>query len=338
MRTSRRRGFTLIELLVVIAIIAVLIALLLPAVQQAREAARRTQCKNNLKQIGLAMHNYHDAFKMFPASSYNLGIGSATYQYWTPLPPTYKNTNGLVMLLPYLDQGPLYNRYDQNQAGSWSYVYGAYTQAQQAGTGPMPANNNAPATLTKLAVFLCPSDKGENKYPYANQYYSISDTVVGGYKTSYDFSAHYTDYYYGHYCPVNVPRTQRTMFWADSDTDMASPKDGTSNTVMFWEQCLDKYNGVAGAWGYRCHVNIGIDASSIFYGGINRWDYYNGVYGYTPVPGVLGQWATPGSQHTGGCHCLLADGSTHFLSQNIDQKVLDRMVFMADGQPFNSPF
>ena len=104
MRTSRIRGFTLIELLVVIAIIAALIALLLPAVQQAREAARRTQCKNNLKQIGLALHNYHDAFTIFPASSYNLGIGGPP-QYWLPLPPTYKNHSGSLMLLPYLDPG-----------------------------------------------------------------------------------------------------------------------------------------------------------------------------------------------------------------------------------------
>jgi len=337
MRTSRTRGFTLIELLVVIAIIAVLIALLLPAVQQAREAARRTQCKNNLKQIGLAMHNYHDAFSLFPASSYNLGIGGPA-QYWTPLPPTYKNTNGMVMLLPYLDQQPLYNRYDQNQAGSWSYVYGAYTQAQQAGN----ANNNAPVTLTKLTVLLCPSDKGENKYPAMNKYYSISDTVAGGFKTSYDFSSHYTDYYYGHYCPVNVPKQQRPMFWADSDTEIASCSDGTSNTAMFWEQCLDKWNGVTGAWGYRCHVNIGIDGA--WYGGINRWDYYRGIYpGYPPegpqgVPGRQGQWATPGSMHTGGCHLLLADGSVHFLSENIDQVTLNQLSWMADGKRMSSPF
>src|SRR6478609_4093851 len=99
----RTRGFTLIELLVVIAIIAILIALLLPAVQQAREAARRTQCKNNLKQIGLALHNYHDTFLCLPHR-----------QGGTNGPdPTQNNrdeTGGTVFLLPYIDQAPLYNQ------------------------------------------------------------------------------------------------------------------------------------------------------------------------------------------------------------------------------------
>ena len=98
-RETARRGFTLIELLVVIAIIAILIALLLPAVQQAREAARRSQCRNNMKQIGLAMHNYHDNFNCFPATCYAPGIGATEYisggSTATAI-PRQKNTSGLL--------------------------------------------------------------------------------------------------------------------------------------------------------------------------------------------------------------------------------------------------
>src|SRR4051812_30971338 len=104
----RFRAFTLIELLVVIAIIAILIALLLPAVQQAREAARRTQCRNNLKQMGLALHNYHDTYRLFPASYYR------DWPHNSSTNPTAGRPGWgwAVMLLPYMDQGPLFNALD----------------------------------------------------------------------------------------------------------------------------------------------------------------------------------------------------------------------------------
>ncbi|MCA9067093.1 MAG: DUF1559 domain-containing protein, partial [Planctomycetaceae bacterium] len=107
-RQSLKRGFTLIELLVVIAIIAILIALLLPAVQQAREAARRTQCKNNMKQFGLAMHNYHEAHSTFPlGTSVNFSTSSGGGNFIS---------NGIVMMLPYFDQTNLSNLYNQTIA------------------------------------------------------------------------------------------------------------------------------------------------------------------------------------------------------------------------------
>jgi prepilin-type N-terminal cleavage/methylation domain-containing protein len=137
MGARRHRGFTLIELLVVIAIIAILIALLLPAVQQAREAARQSQCKNNLKQIGLALHNYHDVFNMFPASYL------VDYNHPERDEETLDGPSGWAwgtMLLPYLDQAPLYNAFEIH----------------------LPAwhPNNAVAVQTPLEVFLCPSATG----------------------------------------------------------------------------------------------------------------------------------------------------------------------------------
>ncbi|OYW19556.1 MAG: prepilin-type cleavage/methylation domain-containing protein, partial [Planctomycetales bacterium 12-60-4] len=124
----RSHGFTLIELLVVIAIIAILIALLLPAVQQAREAARRTQCRNNLKQLGLAMHNYHDNYLTFPQAHFQIQGASS----W--------NGHGIwVSVLPYLDQAPLYGQYNFSQ----DYTAGANTTVRNA----------------RVAAFRCPSDK-----------------------------------------------------------------------------------------------------------------------------------------------------------------------------------
>jgi prepilin-type N-terminal cleavage/methylation domain-containing protein len=142
-RSRLRRGFTLIELLVVIAIIAILIALLLPAVQQAREAARRSQCKNNLKQLGLAMHNYHDNFKVFPPGVVDPGAGCSPY----PAGATSYLWGGSVFLLPYMDLAPLYN---QLNVGN--------------GFCGMPAETtlfNGQALLkTTLPAFVCPSDTG----------------------------------------------------------------------------------------------------------------------------------------------------------------------------------
>ena len=120
---SSHRGFTLVELLVVIAIIGTLVGLLLPAVQSAREAARATQCRNNMKQMGLALHNYHDNFNVFPPALLNSGRYNNS-GYTTVTNPVL-NTTGWVFLLPYIDQAPAYNQYNFNVCSSMSSPYEA---------------------------------------------------------------------------------------------------------------------------------------------------------------------------------------------------------------------
>jgi prepilin-type N-terminal cleavage/methylation domain-containing protein len=140
----RRRGFTLIELLVVIAIIAILIALLLPAVQQAREAARRTQCRNNMKQMGLALHNYHDSFNTFPfgwMAGNDLNVSA-----WG------------IMILPYLDQAPLYNQWDSSVP--------AFNEAAALFQPPASVQQNLDVIATVLPVYMCPSTSAQDQHDY----------------------------------------------------------------------------------------------------------------------------------------------------------------------------
>jgi prepilin-type N-terminal cleavage/methylation domain-containing protein len=312
---ARRLGFTLIELLVVIAIIAILIALLLPAVQQAREAARRTQCKNNLKQLGLALHNYHDTFTLFTASSYELGMTYNWSAIYSPSSAGYSNLNGMVLLLPYIEQSTIYSRWNFNHAASWCNVYGSTTPKGDP-------NVNYPLAASKLAAFTCPSDTGLPFYTSTNKYYSVSATNPGAYRTSYDFSVHYAEYYYGMYWVRNLGPTNRPMFGEASNSNMRDVRDGTSNTVMMAEQTREKQSGVSSTWAARQHVAMGVHFGA-------NWRRINDFRG-NPI--ATHTWMSPGSLHTGGMQVVLADGSVRFISENIDQTTQTRLMTMGDGQ------
>jgi len=295
-RSRSRRAFTLIELLVVIAIIAVLIALLLPAVQQAREAARRTQCKNNLKQLGLALHNYHDTFLGFPMSKNTSGSHSAHPR-----------------LLPYLDQSPLYNMIDFNVAGSH-------------------ANNLVPRN-TSLPAFRCPSDSdqmaatgGRNNY-----YTNTGSGILNGLN---NVAPHLgmpapNGVFFQDSCVKMSDITDGTSNTAAMSERMLGDGDqlrSTPNSDTFQPGTTPT---TADEARLQCRA---MDVTDISKQGKSNggvpWlspDHTTTYYYHVLTPNDRSCMFPPGriattanSRHTGGVHILLCDGSVRFASSNID--------------------
>jgi len=312
-----RSGFTLIELLVVIAIIAVLIALLLPAVQQAREAARRTQCKNNLKQLGLALHNFHDTFLHFPIGTMN---DDNTNWGWIPF------------VLPYMDQAPLYaaltgsstdpNRMwlPPNMGGGANGMNIDGINGGTAASGRCQTNNallvnGVPVVNTILGTLVCPSDilppTNSNGYAKTNYVGSLGNyanwgntQVVGGVTgnkqngillNAYDNNNTYT-------------------------TRIADITDGSSNTIAVGEvscstSATPSVPGKMPVWaganggGYNNAADAGRTLRAVA-------DTYPISNGSIIAPVSTSDFSF-GSQHTGGAQVLLGDGSVRFISQNI---------------------
>jgi len=211
---ARRRAFTLIELLVVIAIIAILIALLLPAVQQAREAARRSQCKNNLKQIGLALHNYHDTHNTLPPGNVKLEqFGNA----WDPV-------GWSTMCLPFLDQSPLYNQLAQ-ETSNFTQEY----DRSASGNGSTP-----------LAAFMCPSDIMPAINPNRSDGHMAKSNYLGVIANYFVGDNDYNTASYNGCFGVNTKLT------------LSNIKDGTSNTLLVGEKDGGTVSGLtprdAGIW------------------------------------------------------------------------------------------
>jgi len=318
---------------VVIAIIGILIALLLPAVQAAREAARRSQCTNNLKQLGLALHNYHDAFKIFPPQGFDRGwAGSSSYETYISR-TDYKNHSGLVSLLPYIEQQAIYDQYDFSSCAS-SYQRNA--TVPMAGGDPV-ANGNAALISQPLAAFICPSDPGPVEGAYGGGYGIHSgQTTYRGMRTNYDFSAQRTTSF--NLWPRQAVHS-RYMFGENSTTNVASVIDGLSNTLALNETLHQVANGSCPAWGYRAWVMSGID---IYYSGrgINVTDIpstWSWVSDKTDRPSRLRDWATAGSMHPGGVNACLGDGSVRFISETTDTAVLLGISRMGDGSTVQVP-
>jgi prepilin-type N-terminal cleavage/methylation domain-containing protein len=317
----RRRGFTLIELLVVIAIIAVLIGLLVPAVQRVREAANRTQCTNNLKQLGLAVHNCNDTCKKLPPV-----FG------WFPSSTNLPQNNGgygsvLVHLLPFLEQQNLYNA-----------SLGAYPGGYTAYAPPL----NTAVSSTPVPVFQCPSDPSmQDGHPY--------NMTPGGASYACNFFAFGRAS--GTY-PNGIgkpPYTVTSWSWFGTNRIPANFTDGTSNTILFTEKYARcEYPPGSKTGGGTMWAHPGVNSGQSWWPVVMAPDYakYNpNCYGLNP--GALFQvqpnafdgtcdWTRASTGHPGGIQAGLADGSVRSVAQGISFATWWYAFTPAGGEPLPS--
>jgi len=334
-RSSKARGFTLVELLVVIAIIGILIALLLPAVQAAREAARRSQCTNNLKQLGLALHNYHDTYLCFPARKDGSGACTTiSTTYGSRRNGNCTRLSGFIPLLPYLEQQPMAEAIRAGEPGN------NISPGGPAGWESWPIWDNSPDVL------LCPSDNGypDNRGPYNSYAFSVGDQISG----------------------IRDGQTVRGLFPTVRTVAIRDILDGTSNTVAMSERVCaarlpDNWDGSGNALTVGARQIEHVQGQAVGIGGVasspiicrsytdgryyvagtrvicpfgRRWtDGQPTIVGFNTVlppnaPACAEDATTwrdqnnvvipPSSRHPGGVNVLLADGSVRFISETID--------------------
>lgn len=310
-----RRGFTLIELLVVIAIIAILIALLLPAVQQAREAARRTECKNKLKQLALAAHNFHDIYNRFPGGSFGSAHTAA---------PTVAGNQWMGVfpqLLPQLEQPALYER-----IAVWK---GIDRRPDPASPGNFISEKNwwddqvTDDTWTisqaKLSAFRCPSDVEEAKLGTIAYIHSYQTSPTGGTMTIGYFGppwnvsgpSSYVGCAGGMGGLTNSWEYRKGIFSSRSKNNFRDVTDGTSNTLLFGE-------ATAGPDFQHSWMASG---------------FMPDAWGFSQAAPFDGNWYQFGSQHVGIVQFALADGSCRSISKNIDfGNVFRWLSAMGDGR------
>jgi len=330
-RDNIRRAFTLVELLVVIAIIGVLVALLLPAVQAAREAARRSQCSNNLKQLAIALHNHHDSLLTLPPGG--------TYYGNCCAPDTY--TNWAIEALPYMEQLPLYSRYRQDQMNI--------------------SANNVAVGQTRVKTHDCPSDTmvGKLEVPASGPIAATDKLMHGSYRAvsgkmnllsghgawdgyepglwpggvmdhSYKSLLHAIGVSYNN-APANT-----TAAAMGGPEKLANATDGLSNTLMLGEYTTRTTTdrGTFWAYTYASYNQSSVGSESRLYGkpyGLSASDL-KGCWG---LPGLYGDQPCKrsfNSEHPAGSNWAIGDGSVKFISFGVDINLLQNMATMAGGE------
>jgi prepilin-type N-terminal cleavage/methylation domain-containing protein len=312
-----KKGFTLVELLVVIAIIGILVALLLPAVQAAREAARRTQCTNKLKQLGIAMHNYHDVFLTLPNGATGAGPNAPAI--------TSQEQSGYVwirFILPFIELGNIADKWQPNKQ------YAVNTDP--AGTANGTPNNNA-LIQGLIPAYVCPSDtttKTWNNTPNYNYAVNLGNTDTGR-------SASFNGVTWG-----SAP-FEYTTGANGKAFNLAALIDGTSNTLLLAEIRAGQVGqDLRGLTWYTPHVGF-----TTYYGpntkspdALNAGFCQNAANAPLGLPCVAAS-ATDGtptlfasrSRHPGGVIVTLGDASTRFVSQTIDINTWRNLSTMQDG-------
>ncbi len=355
MRRSRR-GFTLIELLVVISIIAVLISLLLPAVQSAREAARRAQCVNNLKQIGLAVHNYYSANDSFPPGRMSPFLGNfagGPGDCWQ---------GGIAVhmfIAPFMEQGNMFNAFNF-----------ATSRVRVPPSGPPNCPQNMTVVLIKSNAFICPSEsQRQDLYPWNNYRYSLGVTIC---QSTAWFDSGATQNPWTTNCRNEVLGGQGGMFREENVTTAANCIDGLSNTIIFSERHLgdmtlpelhkgDVRRGPAqrdpalttaqlvaecqnnGATVTSHNSDYGVGAGSITYSSMHHTMYNhlftpnsplldcNSGQSFIDSPNESGT-VTARSYHPGGVNTLAGDGSVKFIKSSVNIRVWQALGTIAGGE------
>jgi len=340
MSSPSRRGFTLIELLVVIAIIAVLIALLLPAVQAAREAARRAQCVNNMKQLGLAVHNYNGIQNIFPANLYlHPNYSSAAY--------SWNNSSWIVMILPQMEQQALYNAtnfnfmWGTNQIGNWSATY--------------LGNQNMTVRQTVINSLLCPSDPSPatdtTNADEINTSLAAGTSYVGNLgdnclacapgNTLVSFCASQ-----GYNCrgnqlgdpltnTVGVPGTPTGsgIFWReDQGVPLSAITDGTSNTFLAGEQIMKVTQWNAWVEANQCVGSTALPLNYIAPGVTISGNGSSVIATGASDVGSWTHWYSFRSMHPGGGNFLMCDGSVKFVKNSINMATYQALSTRGQGE------